>query len=92
MILLRLRTNAFFIILLAYTKLLVGVGQTKNGTTNIFEIIDLKDSNFRCQNFPPLPGVSVINYFSLLIMGNQTKLVCFSLANIWVKPWRKCIH
>jgi len=38
-----------------YTKMLVGVGQTKNGTTNNVEIIDLENANKTClpiQNFP----------------------------------------
>jgi len=74
--------NAYLALLIAFTKLLVGVGQTKSGTTNKIEIIDLKDPNFRCQNFPPLPGVCVINYFSLLLMEKQTQLGCFSLANM----------
>jgi len=45
----------FIMYCLGFTKMLVGVGQTKYGTTNNVEIIDLENSNKTClpiQNFP----------------------------------------
>jgi hypothetical protein len=70
--------SAYLLLFIAFTKILVGVGQTENGTTDKIEIIDLKDPDFRCQNFPPLPGVSSIQLFLFVSYCKQTKLGCVS--------------
>jgi hypothetical protein len=37
------------------TKLLIGLGSSKNGKTNIIEIIDLKSTLSSCKNLPYFP-------------------------------------
>ncbi len=38
-----------------YTKILVGLGSTKSGRTNNFEVIDLESTTSKCSQVPPYP-------------------------------------
>jgi Galactose oxidase, central domain len=72
---------------LGFTKLLVGIGETANGLTDSFEIIDLSMPSSVCQNLPNFPYATFgsvgefIKQDHPLICGGEDIKQCYSFKD-----------